>query len=478
MPEHPLDFIFYPKSVAVVGASENPMSFGYDYLRHLIDYGYPGTIYPINPKRSELFGLKVYPEIGQLPNSVDYVIAGVPISRIPDLLTEGSKKGVKGVHIVASGASETGHKEAVELDKEILQRARNYGIRLIGPNCLGIYCPEAGLSTGYDFPKASGPVSGLFQSGGNSTDFIRWGSLKGLRFSKVVSYGNALDLDEADFLNYYSQDNKTKVILCYIEGVKDGKAFLGALRNAARLKPVIIIRAGLTKAGLRAVVSHTGALASSTHVWDAAVKQAGAIPASNIDEMIDLAIPFCLLPPIKGTRVGIEGGSGGKSAVAADECERMGFDIIPLPSGLIEKVRSIDPANLEKVTNPADPSNLIGSPLQYSVISLMAKDPDFDFLIGMMTEDAPMSERGHIENVRKQLGVLISVAKEGLKPVIVILGDRSLGTAEMNNWRWKLYAEVRTELINAGVPFFHNVCQVAKAMKEFTAYYRKKEDER
>jgi acyl-CoA synthetase (NDP forming) len=468
MSEHSLDTIFYPRSVAIVGASDNPVSFGYDYIRRVIDYGYKGAIYPINPKRSELFGIKVYPEIGQIPGSIDYVIVGIPLPRVPDLLTECSKKGVKGVHLIASGASETGHKEAMELDQEILKRAKSYGIRLIGPNCLGIYCPEVGLSTGYDFSKESGPVSAFIQSGGNSTDLIRWGALKGLRFSKVASFGNGLDLNEADFLNYFAEDNKTKAILGYVEGIKDGKTFFQALRHAARKKPVIILKAGMSQAGLRAVVSHTGA-----HVWEAVVKQAGAIPVSSIDEMIDLALPFSLLPPIQGVKIGMEGGSGGKSAIAADECERMGFDIIPLPAELIEKIKSIDPANLEMVANPVDPSGLVGSPLQYTVLLHMAKDPNFDFLMGIVAEDAPMSKEGHIDTIKRQLATLINVRKEGQKPLIVILGDRSLGISELNNWRWQLYAEVRTELIRAGVPIFHNVSQAAKAMKIFITFHRR-----
>jgi len=287
----------------------------------------------------------------------------------------------------------------------------------------------------------------------------------------MASFGNGLDLNEVDFLDYYAEDAKTKVILCYMEGIKDGKAFLRALRHAARKKPVIILKAGMSQAGLRAVVSHTGALASSAHVWEAVVRQAGAIGVSNIDEMIDLALPFSLLPPIKGVNIGIEGGSGGKSAIAADECERMGFEIIPLPAELIEKIKSIDAANLEMVANPVDPSGLVGSPLQYTVLLHMAKDPNFDFLMGIVAEDAPMSKEGHIDTIKRQLATLINVRKEGQKPLIVILGDRSLGIAELSNWRWQLYAEVRTELIRAGVPIFHNVSQAANAMKTFINYH-------
>lgn len=470
MSEHPLDSIFYPKSIAVVGASDNPMNFGYDFLRFSIDNGFKGPIYPVNPKRSELQGLKAYPRLESIPGSVDYVKVCLKLSLVPDLLTECAKKDVKGVQLLANAEGGVGSKGTMELEKEIRRRAKSYGIRIIGPNCMGIYSPEAGVSNGHDFPRTSGSISALIQSGGITTNLIRWASLRGLRFSKVVSYGNGLDLNETDYLNYYAEDHRTKLILCYIEGVQDGKAFFHALRNAASRKPVIIVKSGMTEAGRRAIASHTGALASAAHVWDAVVKQAGAIPAKDVEEMIDLAAPFAFLPPITGRKIGIEGPSGGIGAVAADACERMGFNIIPLPSGVIEKARSIDPAHAEKLTNPTDYSNLFASPLWYTAVSLMVKDPTFDFVIGIMIEDAPWHEERHIEIIKKELSSWTDLAREGFRKLVVVVGDRSLGSSEMDNWRWRLYAEVKTELIKAGIPFFSNIHQAAKAMKEFVNY--------
>jgi len=474
MSTHRLDGLFYPKSVAIVGATDNPRAFGYDYPRHLIDYGFQGAIYPINPKRTELFDLKVYPDIYQVPGPVDYAIVCIGLPRVPDLLIDCSKKGVKFVHLVATGGSEIGDKDAIKLEKTILERAQSLGIRILGPNCLGIYSPEAGIANGYDFPTASGPISALIQSGGNSTNLIRWGSQRGLRFSKVASYGNALDLNETEFLNYFAEDDKTKVILCYIEGVKDRRAFLEALSNAARLKPVIILKGGRTQAGARAVSVHHGFSAGSARGWESGIRQAGAISVARLEDMIDLAIPFCLLPPVIGMRVGLQCGGGAEGVMASDECETMGFDVIPLPPEVKEKAKEVDPDFWQWLGNPQDPSASRGSPLEFGALSLMAEDPNFDFLISNLVESAPMSEKDFIAVWNGQLRVQLDIQKEGLKPLILVLGDRSLGINDLNNWRWKLEAEVRTKLINAGIPFYPSFLRAAKAMKEYIAYCRRK----
>lgn len=295
-----LDFVFHPESVAVVGASEDNQTG--DYVRRLLTCGYKGKIYPINFRQSQVLGLKAYPSLKDVPGPVDYVIHGVSIERTLDLLADCAEKGVKIMHLYTARSSETGRKELIELDQEILRRARAYGIRLIGPNSLGVNCFQNQFcTTAFDFPSEPGYVSAAIQSGGNSTDLIRWGALQGLRFSKVVSYGNALDLDESDFIDYFAQDSETKIIMLYLEGVKDARRFFTSLRNAARLKPIIILKGGRSKAGTRATASHTASLAGDWNLWTVAIRQAGAIPAHNFEEFVDLAVAFYFLPPIKET---------------------------------------------------------------------------------------------------------------------------------------------------------------------------------
>ena len=474
MSGHPLDFIFHPKSIAVVGASDNPVKWGYVYLRYFLDYGYRGTIYPIATGRSEVLGLRAYPSVTQVPDSIDYVVSCIPFVRTPQLLTECFQKGIKFVHILAGQAAETGRKDSAELENELLRQARSYGIRLLGPNCMGIYYPKVGLSTGFDFPKTPGSVGVLTQSGGFSTDLIRFSSLRGLRFSKVISYGNAVDLNESDFLDYLSQDPETKIILGYLEGVKDGRQFLNALRNAASLKPVILLKGGRTGSGTRAIATHTASLTSPMRVWEVAIKQAGAILTRDLDEIIDLAVAFNFLSPITGARVGIVGGSGGRVVLSSDECEELGFNVVPLPPEINEKIKDKDLTIWKWLINPVDVSVLHGSAISISdVVTLMAESPGFDFLIANVSESWPFTKKSTTTYVKNEVKAYITASKKGLKPLVVILSDRGLGIKDMDNWRWRLYAELRTQLINAHVPFYPNIGQAAKAVRELIAYYQR-----
>jgi len=468
-----LDPVFYPRSVAVVGASEGVGRRGGDFVRRLQIYGYRGKIYPVNPRRPEIFGLKAYPSLKAVPGSIDYVIDCISIDRTLDLLTECAEKGVKVLHIFAGRASETGREELKELDKQILGRAKDYGIRLIGPNSFGVYCPKEGFcSTGYDLPNEEGSLSAAVQSGGNSTDLIRFGALRGLRFNKVVSYGNALDLDESDFLDYFAQDPETKIILCYIEGVKDGRRFFSTLRNASRSKPVIVAKGGRSKAGVKAAASHTAAVAGSWNLWNVAIRQAGAVPARNLDELIDFAVAFYFLPPIKGIRVGITGGGGGRGVLSADECEEMGLDVIPLPAEIREELKEKAPIIWNWVGNPADLTIMKDAGVDNGdVLQMMAKHPDFDLLIANVTEDWPSGENELPIQAKDEVNKYIEVHKADLKPVVIVCGDRSLGTEEMDNWRWRLFAELKTQARNARIPFYPTIGQAARAVKELINYY-------
>jgi acyl-CoA synthetase (NDP forming) len=191
-----LEFLFNPESVAIVGASENPTTYGYAFMHHLKSYGFRGRLYPINPRQPEISGVKTYPSLEAIPGSVEYVIHLIGVNHAPDIITQAAQKGAKAVHILAGRAGETGRPEGKRLEAEILKRARENGIRVLGPNCLGIYCPKTGLAFGFDFPREPGKVGALIQSGGNSTDLMHIAALRGIRFNKVVSYGNALDINE------------------------------------------------------------------------------------------------------------------------------------------------------------------------------------------------------------------------------------------------------------------------------------------
>jgi acyl-CoA synthetase (NDP forming) len=215
-----------------------------------------------------------------LPGPVDYVVSCVPAWQTPELLEDCRASGVKVVQLYMAGFSETGQGEGIELQKQLVEMARRGRLRLIGPNCMGVYCPSSGMSFSLDFPREPGNIGLLCQSGGNAIYLIRSGAARGLRFSKAISYGNACDLNECDILEYLADDPETKVIAAYLEGTTDGRRLADVLAEAASAKPVVIYKGGYTEAGSRAAASHTGAMAGSQAIWDGVIRQAGAISES------------------------------------------------------------------------------------------------------------------------------------------------------------------------------------------------------
>ncbi|MDD5289542.1 MAG: CoA-binding protein, partial [Dehalococcoidales bacterium] len=322
MLKHPLEDILHPKSIAVAGASN--AGSGGRFLAPLMELGFKGKIYPVHPNHQEVMGLKCYPTVRDIPEPVDHVISSIPAPQVLSLIDDCAQNGVKSIHFFTARFSETGRKDAIELEKEVLRRAKKAGIRIIGPNCMGIYYPGWGMAWNTGMPKESGPMGLVSQSGAAAYDLIEAGKTRSLYFSKGISYGNAIDFNECDYLEYFAQDAETKLILMYIEGVRDGKRFFDILRKTTSRKPVIILKGGRGKSGTRATASHTASLAGSTEIWKTAMKQAGAIEAADIEEVLDIASAFYFLPPAYGTRVGIAGGSGGGSVMAADLCEEAG----------------------------------------------------------------------------------------------------------------------------------------------------------
>ena len=476
-----LESAFHPNAVAVAGASEDPFSFGYHYVRHLLDYGYPGHIYPVNPRRETIQGLKAYPNLTSIPEPVDYVICCLPASKVLDLLAECPSRGVKVVHLLTARLSETGRQEAKDLEARILQEARRSNVRLIGPNCMGIYYPGGGISLGYGFPKEAGIVGAVFQSGGASDLLVRHGELQGLRFSKVISYGNALDLDESDFLNYLAHDDETRVIAAYFEGAKDGRKLLNALTDAARVKPVIVIKGGRGLAGTRAAASHTAALAGYNVIWETAFRKAGVIQAQDIRELVNFLVAFSFLPPIRGNRVGIFGGGGGMSVMSADICEEAGLVLPPLPAEFREKLRTKAPEIWDWVGNPVDVSIMGGISRGLEAVigefpEMIAESPQFDFIITEMAEDNPFPEDIWSVVVKRQTEAYINVSRKQLKPMIAVVGGGETSYDESKNMRWRALAEQRARLINAGIPTYSTIAEAARAVRQVIGYWQTREE--
>jgi acyl-CoA synthetase (NDP forming) len=474
-----LDSILNPKSVAVVGASDNPMGFGYNFMTHLKSYGFKGDIYPINPKSDEVLGIKAYKDLEDVPGDVDYVIHAIGVHLAPMIIQKASKKNAKCVHVFAGRGAETGRPEAKQLEADILKLGKELEIRLIGPNCLGLYNPTCGLSFGYDFPLDAGPVGALIQSGGNSTDLVHIGALRGVRFSKVVSYGNALDMNQNDFLRYFTDDPDTKVIVGFIEGLRgDSREFMDLLRKATAKKPVILCKGGRTDAGARLTVSHTASLAGSGKIWETAVRQAGAIPVRDLDELINMAVAFSMIPPIKGNRVGIAGCGGGRSVISVDEWADNGFEVPALPESIRQEFKTRGSQIWDWIGNPADvsivaPNDPFTMP---AIVDLMLKHEDFDFVSADAQEDPPFSETHFIASVKENIEGYVQNRKENEKPLLMVFDERSVGITEHDSWNYRTRAEMRTYLVKEKMPFFPSVDEAARAVNEIIKYYNRKEE--
>ena len=473
-----LDFLFHPKSVAIIGASENKASYGYAFIHHLLSYGFSGKIYPINSRQSEILGVKAYPSLEAVPGNIDYVIHLIGVNNAPEILAQASRKGVKAINILAGRASETGRPEGKQIEAEIRKLALETGIRVLGPNCLGVFCPASGLAFGFEFPKETGKVGALLQSGGNSTDLIHISATRGIRFSKVVSYGNALDINECDLLRYFIDDPETGIILSYMEGLRGhSREYLHLVRQAARIKPVVICKGGRTSVGSRIALSHTASLAGSTNLWETAIRQAGAVPVRDLDEMVNMAVAFSFLPPIKGKNVGIVGAGGGRSVLSADEWEENGFTVPPLPQDIRDELKKRGSQLWDWLDNPADVSIMFGDPLTMpDVLSVFAEHPAFDFIAADAEEDPPFSQETFVSHLMEDLEGYIKIHRQCNKPFLVIFDERSPGVTEMDSYIYRTRADMRTMLLKENLPFFPSVDEAARAVSELISYYRRREE--
>ncbi|MBW2180708.1 MAG: CoA-binding protein [Deltaproteobacteria bacterium] len=442
MAKHELEDIFNPRSIAVVGASEKRGMSGRQFFEGLIEYGYQGDVYPVNPNHSEILGRKAYADITDIPGTVDYVISSIPAPYVLDLVECCSQKGVKAIHFFTARFSETGRPEAAQLERELLKTTRQKGIRIIGPNCMGMYHPSKGISFSDALPKESGSAGLISQSGQIAEELSRYAALRGVYFNKAVSYGNALDFNECDFLDYFAQDPDISIILMYIEGIKDGDKFFKKLQRAARVKPVVIMKGGRGKSGSRAVASHTASMAGSLEIIEGLIRQAGAVSTSSLEELIDIAACFYHLPPITGFRVGVGGGGGGASVLSADQCEEAGLDVIPLPDEIKNKLREKGSSIWDWIGNPVDMSIRDRADFMPGhVLELMAVDPHFDLLIAIID-----------------------------KPILAVLPDKAMGADNYDHWSWKTLCEMRTLLLKQGIPFFPTIKRAAVAAYKAAEY--------
>jgi acyl-CoA synthetase (NDP forming) len=440
---------FAPRSLAFLGASTDHTKWGFRILSNVVTGGFQGKIYPVNPKGGEVLGLKVFCSIDEIPEVPDLAIIVVPPTGMVETIKECVSKGIKAAVIVTAGFAEVSRSGA-EVQEEIVRLARQGGLRLIGPNCFGILSPSGKLYAQMPpiFPP-DGQLAVVSQSGNVGLTIARKAMALDFGCSRMISIGNEGDLHAEDFLEYLAGDDKTKVILSYIEGLRDGRRFFEVAKNTSYKKPVVMIKVGETEAGASAARSHTAALSGSAEVFNGVSRQAGIVRANNLQELMNLAYGFLCHPIPKGRRVGIATLGGGWGVLAADACSRLGLDVIKLPDDVVRELDAFLPVWWSR-GNPVD--TVAGAAENITkVVEILAKSDATDAVLSMgvpfpylarMTLPTNEEEKNKffqviVDSYCKSFGEMKAISEKYGKPVIVAAelptprGERALDTEIM-----------------------------------------------
>uniref|UniRef100_A0A7C4ELN2 CoA-binding protein n=1 Tax=Thermodesulfovibrio aggregans TaxID=86166 RepID=A0A7C4ELN2_9BACT len=416
-----IEYIFNPSSIAVIGASAEEKKVGYAILKNLIN-GFTGKVYPVNPARAEILSLKCFPSVSAIPDRVDLAVIVIPAKAVADALKDCAGAGVKGVIIISAGFKEVGG-DGVQREREITEIVKVSGIRMVGPNCLGVMNTKNKMNASFAAAlPPEGRVAFFSQSGALGVAIIDWALENNFGFSKFVSFGNKADLNETDFLEYFANDNDTDVILGYIEDVVDGKRFLEVARKVTKIKPVIIIKSGSTEAGARAASSHTGALAGSDKAFTEAFRKTGIIRAYSIQELFDTAEMFISRKSPKGKRLLIVTNAGGPGIIAADTADKLGIKLDPMSRTSIDVIAEKLPATAS-LYNPVDIIGDATSERYKIVLEQAVKDTAVEGVCVILTPQA-MTD---VENIAS---VVISSSENTDKPVFaVFIGGQAVKKA-------------------------------------------------
>ncbi len=348
-----LNPLFKPSSIAVIGASRTPGKVGHEVLRNIVNSGFKGQIYPINPNTSEIFDLKCYPNILDVDGNIDLCVVAVPAEIVPRIIEGIGEKKVKILIILSSGFKESGI-EGAKREDAVMNVCKKHKIRVLGPNCLGIIDTNTPLNASFapTLPR-KGNIAFISQSGALGTALLDWAIEEGIGFNKIVSLGNKADINETELIQELMDDDSTKVIILYLEGVENGRQFVRVAREVTQKKPLIILKSGITSAGARAVSSHTGTLAGSDLAYTVAFEYAGVIRVTTTEELFNLAEAFSTQPIPQGPNVAIITNAGGPGILATDACEKFGLKIAPITSSIVEKLRQKLPS-AASFFNPID----------------------------------------------------------------------------------------------------------------------------
>jgi acyl-CoA synthetase (NDP forming) len=457
-----LDRAFNPKCVVVVGDKGQT---NFMWLRGQSNF--EGKLYSVQVDPNEIEGIKAlgvenYTSLLDIPEPVDLVIVAVPRAVAPRILEDCIRKDVAAAHFFTSGFAETDTEEGINLERLLTERAREANFHLVGPNCMGIFNPKAGIKQSLrQYSGIEGPVGFIAQSGTHAISFSDEAYRQGLDINKSVSFGNGVVLDSTDYLEYFGRDKGIKAIGMYLEGVKDGRRFLKVLKDVAARKPVVIWKGGRTEEGGRAIASHTGSLAVPMAVWDAAVRQCGAVKVDRIEELIDTLKAILYLGPVYGNRVGIAGGSGGQSVAIADVFAEAGLKVPLLSQESYDELATFFSLIGGGYRNPIDTGNV--NRLQMKrIMEILERDTNIDNLVLLTSVGFRMPDQ-----LERDIELMATIRKRTPKPVMVILGFSPPES-------WQEIKDVVQRFREGGIPTFLTLERGAGALKNTLDYYNQK----
>lgn len=392
-----LDRLFSPSSVAVIGASNTPGKWGFGVFDRTLRTTSAMRVYPINPGAQDVLGVKAYKSVMEVPEPVDLAVIVIPPQAVPAAMDDCVRKGVKAAVIISAGFKEIGG-EGAELEEQVVGIARRGGIRFVGPNCNGHFNTAVDFHTTGAVDTKKGPLALVSQSGNFGGYILQRGTARGIGFSKYVSTGNEADLHLEDYIEYFAEDENTKVIGAYVEGLRNGRRFLELAKRITKHKPIIIMKVGRTEEGSQAAQSHTGALSGSDREYDAAFRQFGVIRVDEVDDLFDVALALFRQPLPRGNRVGILTTGGGFGVVATDACRRLGLEIPPLTTETIETLSKYLPPRWPHA-NPVDMTgDMMGS---YPSLGTLLKAENIDAVLGVSCVGLPSRDMDRYSGAAK-----------------------------------------------------------------------------
>ncbi len=457
-----MDLLFHPESVAIVGVSDKPRNMGLGFLQAHANQGFCGKLYAIHP-RVKTPGYDSYVSLLDVPGPVHHVVVCVPAKSVPSVIEDCVTKDVRSAVIFSSGFGEWGTEEGAALQEQVVSLARKGGLRLIGPNCMGFYCPDSGLSFRPDMPTLKdGRISIISQSGGVSMTPVYSATEKGLGFAKSISFGNECDLGAVESLLYLSEDPQTEVICLYIEGTRDADALREALKTAASRKPVLMLKGGRSGSGNRAVQSHTGAMAGASIAWEALCRQTGAILVDSLDEMLDTAKYLILAPRPAGRNTALMSVSGGLGVVFTDLFTNRGFDIPEFSEQARVDLRKWIDNPGTSIRNPLDMAVSFFNYKNYAELLKRVQHEDYIDIICVILAMEYMASMGKdAEKIAQFILKALLTAFDGIdKPVVIVFPETINAHARLN---------LEKVIIEAGYPVFPSVERCTRALDNVLA---------